>query len=580
MAGETEFRAWVEQLETRLWADTAGGALEPKLREPIAILKASETRLVFAGHFKSGKSTLLNAALGRALLPTYSLPETGAACLLRAGDQDEAFLCTGDTREALPCTTEGIEAAIALLSPTGERRVEVGAIDRIEIRLAHSLLPAGVCWIDTPGINDSLAMDARATSSARGSDLLFWVLNSKQILAEVESAFLAEHIAANGPGSVVFLLNVFLEQDDLPTWQAYCQRQVPRLCAKVVEVAPQIGFDPSYPPQIVPVSARAVGTQRRPENVAEGSLSLAPGSDFGAAEMQALLSPTASSTQARIRHTRCLRASAVLSGLAAEMTLRCERAKKSLEKEQAAWKTQNRKVEAQRRAYATAVTNSVNACLADFEADMEILCASLKANLAAHAHETPDAFNQRFNGGLTAAVEARAEALLAAGTAALRKADCRPLKKAQQNQIRKILAATPVCFEVAPAHVNREEILTSAGVGAVAAGIIPGLGHLVGGLIGAGVGYLKARSDAEYRHTAILTTHIDEATSEAVASLQSRRKALTNYLLKWGCPRQPVPDAPETTQLQTLSGLRDELKQFAREAGHFADEALLEIQPK
>jgi hypothetical protein len=211
------------------------------------------------------------------------------------------------------------------------------------------------------------------------------------------------------------------------------------------------------------------------------------------------------------------------------------------------------------------------------ETELETLRASLTAGLAVHAHETPDATNQRLNAALDALAEAQAETLKTTIAGALRAADCHPLKKAQQDQIRKMLAIKPVCIDVAAAQIDQGDVLASAGVGAVAAGIIPGLGHLVGGLIGAGVGYFKARSEAEHRHTALMAAQIGEAIAEIVEALPARRKALTAYLIKWGRPRQTLPDAPDATLLPALSALRSDLQQIAGEMTLRAEKALSEI---
>ena len=581
MPGEEEYRVWLEQIEARVQAlnvkaASAGVALETVLSEMLSLVTSGETRLVFAGHFKAGKSTLLNAALGRPLLPTDALPETGAACVLRAGDQDSALIVTADARQVLPCTTEAIKHAIALLSATGERRTEVGMIDSIEIQLAHSLLPPGVCWIDTPGINDSTAMDARAVASARAGDVLLWVLNSKQFLAEVEAAFLADHIAAKGPGSVVFVLNVFLDQDDLPAWQAYRQRQVPRLRAKFADVAPKIGLDPASPPPMVPISARAVGSLA-PNGDAGPALSA--DSDFGASELRTLLAQLACSAQPRIRHTRCLHAATVLKGIAADMTQRSEVESVRLKKAQTAWKSRSRKLENQSKTYAKTVTESVDTCLAALQTELETLRTSLTAapGVASHSHDTPETTGQRLNAALAAASEAPTEALLRAAAFTLRQTDCKPLKKAQQAQIRKQMAAKPVCFEVPAAQIDRADVLKGAGVGAVAVGMVPGIGHLLGGLIGAGVGYLKARGEAEHRHVEMLTAQLDAAILEAVEALPVRRKTLIACLLKWGIALKPLPDAPDLRPLDALCSRRNGLRQLAEEASRFADEALSEI---
>ena len=76
-----------------------------------------------------GKSTMMNAVVGRDILPVDDVPETGAICCLLAGGQDAAAVVEGGTRRSIPCTTEAIRSEITLLSVQGDRRREVAAID-------------------------------------------------------------------------------------------------------------------------------------------------------------------------------------------------------------------------------------------------------------------------------------------------------------------------------------------------------------------------------------------------------------------------------------------------------------------
>ena len=55
------------------------------LSEPLDRVTKPEVTLTFSGPFNAGKSTLLNAALRRPLLPMDELPETGTICRLRPG---------------------------------------------------------------------------------------------------------------------------------------------------------------------------------------------------------------------------------------------------------------------------------------------------------------------------------------------------------------------------------------------------------------------------------------------------------------------------------------------------------------
>ncbi len=174
------------------------------------------------GHFKTGKSTLLNAALGRRILPEDDLPETGALCVLSSGPADKAAVLDKAGRgRYIPCTTDAIRAEVGLIDQRGGRRSPGSSVDELQVELTAVPIPAGAAWVDTPGINDTDAMDARAWAGAEVADVLVWVVSSRQPLAESEVRFLARRVAAAGPASVVFVVNAFLREDTAKEWQAF-----------------------------------------------------------------------------------------------------------------------------------------------------------------------------------------------------------------------------------------------------------------------------------------------------------------------------------------------------------------------
>src|SRR4051812_49887513 len=70
-------------------------ALRQRLEQITGVLSRPDVRLVVGGHFSCGKSTMLNMLLGRDLLPTGDLPETGVPCELRSGPFAQAVAYTG-----------------------------------------------------------------------------------------------------------------------------------------------------------------------------------------------------------------------------------------------------------------------------------------------------------------------------------------------------------------------------------------------------------------------------------------------------------------------------------------------------
>jgi hypothetical protein len=300
-----EYAAWLQDLRAlTVEAAQRDAGLHAGLAPLLDLQTTPFATITFGGHFKTGKSTLLNAALGRRVLPAADLPETGAICVLRSGDADSVEVLVGQTRRKVPCTLEAIQQEISLIGQVGERREEVHRVDRLEISLTGCGIPPHARWIDSPGINDTEEMNACALKAARQADVLVWVLSSKQPLSEVEMIFLVDYIAERGPAGVVFLLNAFLAENTPAAWTAFLARKAPWIQDKVLYHAPDLGFTPESPPHIAPVSGLGLFGDSA--------------NDFGRTELRRLLLALGSPDVPRIRRARLNRAALGLRHLAEE----------------------------------------------------------------------------------------------------------------------------------------------------------------------------------------------------------------------------------------------------------------------
>ncbi len=219
--------------------------------------------ITFGGAFKAGKSSLLNALLDRDILPVNDLPETGVSCVLESGLRDTACLIDRQGRHPLACTPQALEQIVARVTANGEYNTALAEIQRVEITLYDAPIPPHVHWVDTPGINDTEQMTARALEAARSADVLVWVLSSKQFLAESEQAYLAQFIAERGPAAVLFVLNVFLSHDAPAEWQTFCTAKLPAHQNKLLDRAATLGLDGHFRPWLAAMSARARETNGR-----------------------------------------------------------------------------------------------------------------------------------------------------------------------------------------------------------------------------------------------------------------------------------------------------------------------------
>lgn len=193
----------LRDIATRLGLPRLGGQI---VAETTRRLTDSRLRVLVLGEIKQGKSTLLNALLGEALLPTGVTPTTGAVVQIVRGDVLERRLDGPAGSEILP------PARFAELA-----RGKAPFDGALVVTTPNPLLPAGLELIDTPGIND---IQRLRTLISRGElprgDALVLVLDATQVLKRTELAFLRDAlIAVGGLGDSGATLLLALNRIDL-----------------------------------------------------------------------------------------------------------------------------------------------------------------------------------------------------------------------------------------------------------------------------------------------------------------------------------------------------------------------------
>jgi len=112
-----------------------------------AAIAGNPVRVVFGGHFSSGKSTVINALLGRSLLPTSDYPETGVPCVITSGKANRVEVMSAGRPVELPFTRDAIAHEVSLVDDDGEYRERIRDIDQVNVELVENAPPDGVEWI-------------------------------------------------------------------------------------------------------------------------------------------------------------------------------------------------------------------------------------------------------------------------------------------------------------------------------------------------------------------------------------------------------------------------------------------------
>ena len=119
----------------------------PAVQRLLDKLRQNRFHLVVLGAFKRGKSTLINALLGDALLPTAIIPLTSVVTILTYGEQlkIEVLFNNGQRRQI---TQKELVDYITERGNPGNRK----GVREVEITYPSEYLKDGVCIIDTPGV--------------------------------------------------------------------------------------------------------------------------------------------------------------------------------------------------------------------------------------------------------------------------------------------------------------------------------------------------------------------------------------------------------------------------------------------
>ncbi len=164
-------------------------------------LESARLRVLVAGEAKRGKSTLVNALLGRDILPVGVTPLTAVATTVTQGDGESITVTFGDGRsERLPLTA---------LADYGTERGNPGNcrdVSAITVRADAKVLALGAEIVDTPGTGSVHAHNTAAADAALPSmDAAIFVLTAdppvsaseRDLLSRVASLSVALFVVLN-----------------------------------------------------------------------------------------------------------------------------------------------------------------------------------------------------------------------------------------------------------------------------------------------------------------------------------------------------------------------------------------------
>lgn len=151
--------AMAEIIRVAQAVDTKDQDLLNASRDLLMRLADDRFNLMLVGRFSRGKSTLINAILGAAYLPTGILPLTSVITTVRYGSRTQVVLNFNESRlrQEIPLARLG-EYVTQQANPGNVKNVAYA-----EIELPVELLRRGVLFVDSPGLGSAIIENTQTT---------------------------------------------------------------------------------------------------------------------------------------------------------------------------------------------------------------------------------------------------------------------------------------------------------------------------------------------------------------------------------------------------------------------------------
>lgn len=168
-----------------------GGSADRERQCEELMVKLAEDRFTLAvlGQFTRGKTSLMNAIIGRDLLPTGLLPLTSAITVLRFGPTERLVIERHDTRFAEIVPLSRLEDYVTERGNPGNRKM----VKTAGVELPLPFLRRGLEFVDTPGVGSVITANTATTYSFLPTcDAILFVTSVDTPLTRVELDFLAD----------------------------------------------------------------------------------------------------------------------------------------------------------------------------------------------------------------------------------------------------------------------------------------------------------------------------------------------------------------------------------------------------
>lgn len=179
-----------------------------RLEEIEQQIQTRKFRMAVVGEFNRGKSSFINALLGKRILPEDVLATTATINRVTYGEKPKAYLVMKEDG----CSSK--EIPVEELASYVTKLTEMSAKAASEIKEAVVEYPTMFCFhdvdlIDTPGMNDMDDMNAVTINQLEDIDLAVVAINAQYPYSETENRFVVKLLESKKVCQIIFVVTYF-----------------------------------------------------------------------------------------------------------------------------------------------------------------------------------------------------------------------------------------------------------------------------------------------------------------------------------------------------------------------------------
>lgn len=179
-------------------------------------LENEKMNVLVVGEFSRGKSTFINAIVGKQILPSSVNPTTATINILEGNKLNNMIIHYRDKdNETLDLPNEKLKNFLE--SYVTVKNDTVNDIEKVELNVSGNLEAWNCILVDTPGVNDlDEAREEVTFKYLNEADACIVLLDSQQPLSESERRFIKDKVLTNDINRLLFVINRIDDIDENP----------------------------------------------------------------------------------------------------------------------------------------------------------------------------------------------------------------------------------------------------------------------------------------------------------------------------------------------------------------------------